>query len=134
MTLSGMENQDQEATNASIKNHLLFLPYKVENGIHIVNSMKRYVNKILPENVKVKTAYTGKELSSFETKNKTKFEHQQDIKYQVKCSIESYLDNYNEESARLVKERVTHQIGRDTKSLVLKHIIKRTCESYTERR
>ena len=33
---------------------------KGEKGIHIVNSMKRYVNKILPENVKVQTAYAGK--------------------------------------------------------------------------
>ena len=57
-----MENQDQEARNTSIKNHLLFLSYKGEKGNHIVNY--RYVNKILPENVKVKTVYTGKQLRS----------------------------------------------------------------------
>ena len=39
--------------------------------------MKRYVNKILPKNVKVQTAFTGKRLSSyFKTKDRTKFEHQ----------------------------------------------------------
>ena len=52
-----MENQVKEDKNTSIKNHLLVLPYKGEKGIHIVNSMKRYVKKILPENTNVKTAY-----------------------------------------------------------------------------
>ena len=52
--------------------------------------MKRYVNKILPEDVKVETAFSGKRLSScFKTKDRTNFEHQQDIIYQVKCSEEN---------------------------------------------
>ena len=53
--------------------------------------MKKYVNKILPENVKVQTAFTGKQLRSscLKTKDKTKFEHQHDIIYQVKCSAEN---------------------------------------------
>ena len=56
---------------------MLLLPYQGEKGIHIVNLMKRYVNKILPENVKVRTDFTGKRLSScFKIKDRTKFEHQ----------------------------------------------------------
>ena len=66
---------------------MLLLPYQGEKKIHIVNSMERYVNKILPENVKIETAFTGKRLSScFKTKDKTNFEHQHDIIYQVKSS------------------------------------------------
>ena len=49
-----MENQVEEAKNISIKNNLLVRPYKGEKGIHIVNSMKKNVNKILPENVMLK--------------------------------------------------------------------------------
>ena len=84
--------------------------------------MKRYVNKILPKNIKVQTAFTGKWLSScFKTKDGTKFEHQHDIIYQVKCSVENCSDDYIGESARRIIERVKDHSGRDTKSHVLKH-------------
>ena len=122
MTPSEKEIQVKENENISIKNYLLLLPYQGEKGIHIVNSMKRYVNKILPENVKVQTAFTGKRLSSyFKTKDRTKFEHQHDILYQVKCSAENCSDDYIGESARRIIERVKDHGGRDTKSHVLKH-------------
>ena len=122
MTLSEKEIQVKEDENTSIKNHILVLPYQGEKGIHIVNSIKSYVNKILPKNVKVQTAFTGKRLSScFKTKDRTKFEHQHDIIYQVKCSAENCSDDYIGESARRIIERVKDHSGRDTKSHVLKH-------------
>ena len=53
--------------------------------------MERFVKKILPRNVEVPTAYTGKRLRScFETKRKTKFEHRHDIVYQGKLSGRLY--------------------------------------------
>ena len=92
MTLSEKENQVKEDEKTSIKSHILVLTYTQEKGIHIVNSMKRYVNKILPKNIKVQTAFTGKRLSScFKAKDRTKFEHQHDIIYQVKCSAENRM-------------------------------------------
>ena len=51
----------------SIKNHLSVIPYHGEKGIilqwvnHVMNN---YVNKILQENVKVQTVFTGNQLSS----------------------------------------------------------------------
>ena len=82
MTPSEKEIQVKEDKNTSIKNHLLVLPYQGEKGINILYSLKRYVNKILPENVKIQTAFTGKWLSScFKTKDRTKFEHQHNIIY-----------------------------------------------------
>ena len=79
--------------------------YALKNTLHIVNSMKSYVNKILPENVTVQTAYTGKPLRScFKTEDKTKFEHQHNIIYQVKCSAENCPGDYIGESARHVSE------------------------------
>ena len=120
MTPSEKEIQVKEDENTSIKNHLLVLPYQGEKGINIVNSMKRYVNKILPENVKVQTAFTGKRLSScFKTKDRTKFEHQHGIIYQVK--LENCSDDYIEESARRIIESVKDNGGGDAKSHVLKH-------------
>ena len=78
--------------------------------------MKRYVNKILSENVKVQTAFTGKWLSScFKTKNRTKFEQQHNIIYHVRCSTENCSDDYIGESARRIIERAQDHGGRDTK-------------------
>ena len=54
MTPSEKEIQGREDENRSIRNYLLVLPYQGEKGIHIVNSMKRYVNNILPEKLKYK--------------------------------------------------------------------------------
>ena len=122
MTPSEKKIQVKEDENTSIKSHLLVVPYQGEKGIHIVNSVKRYTNKIQPENVKVQAAFTGKRLSScFKTKDRTKFEHQHDIIYQVKCSAENCSDDYIGESARRIIERVKDYGGRDTKSHVLKH-------------
>ena len=84
--------------------------------------MKRYVNNVLPENVEVQTAFTGKQLSScFKTKDRTKFEHQHNIICQVKCSAENCSDDYIGESVRCIIEILKDHDGRDTKSHVLKH-------------
>ena len=122
MTPSEKEIQVKEDENTSIKNHKLVLPYQGEKRIHTVNSMRRYVNKTLPKNVKVQTAFTGKRLRScFKIKDGTKFEHQHDVIYQVKCSVENFWDDYTGKSARHIIERVRDYGGRDTKSHVLEH-------------
>ena len=53
MTPSEKKIQVKEDENTSIKNHILVLPCQGEKGIRIFNSMKSYVSKILPKNVKV---------------------------------------------------------------------------------
>ena len=90
--------------------------------MHIINSMKKDVNKILPENVKVRTAYTGKRLSTcFKTKDETKFEHKHDLIYHVKCPTENCKEDYVGEVARRLGERIIDHAGRDTKSHMFKH-------------
>ena len=77
MTPSEKEIQVNKNENTSLKSRLLVLPDQGEKGIYIASSMKRYVNKVLPENVKVQTAFTGKRLRScFKATDKTTFEHQ----------------------------------------------------------
>ena len=123
MTPSEKEIQVKGDENTSNKNHLLVLPYQGGKGMHIVNSMKGYVNIILPENVKVQTTFTGKRLSScFKTKDRTKFEYQHNIIYKVKCSAENCWDDYIGELARRIIERVKDYGEWDTKSHVVKHI------------
>ena len=87
-----------EDKNRSVTNRFLDLPYKGEKEIHIVDSIKIYVNKVLTENVKVQTAFPGIWLSiSFKTK---------DIIYQEKCSAENCSNDYIGVSLRRAIERV----------------------------
>ena len=119
-------NQIDEATDKNSKNHLLILPYKGEKGAYIINSMKRTISKILPENIKIRLS------TCFKTKDKTKFEHQHDIIYHVRCSAENCPDDYIEEAARRVVERVKDHGGRDTKSHMFKHSIEKEHKEVTQ--
>ena len=59
---------------------MLVLSYTEKKGIHIVNSMKRYVKNVLSENVKTQRVYTRKLLRGcFKIKDETNFKHQHDI-------------------------------------------------------
>ena len=118
-----MEKLVEDAKNTSIKNNLLVLPHQRDKRLHIVSSMKRYVNKVLRDNVKVQTSYTGKRLSScFKAKDKTNFVHQHDIIYQKQCS-ENCSDGYIGQSARRIIKRVKDHGRRDAKSHVSKRSI-----------
>ena len=59
----------------------------------------------------------------FKTKDKSKFEHQHDIIYQVKCWQKIFQTTILGELAKRVIKRVKDHGGRDTKSHVLKHNI-----------
>ena len=112
MTPSEKEIQVKEDENTSIKNHLLVPPYQGEKGIHIDNSMKRHVNKILSKNVNVQTAFTGKRLSScFKTKDKTSTRY--NISSEVFCR-----KSFGWQYWRISK--TCNHCGRDTKSYILK--------------
>ena len=59
---------------------MLVLSYIEKKGIHVVNSMKRYVKNVLSENVKTQKFYTRKLLPGcFKIKDETNFKHQHDI-------------------------------------------------------
>ena len=41
------------------KKHMLLLPYEGDKGIGLTKSLKRNLNKYLPNNVKIQVTYTG---------------------------------------------------------------------------
>ena len=58
--------------------------------MHIISSMRKQVNRVLPDDVKMIVSYTGKKLSTcFNVKNKTVFNHEHDIIYYAKSPEES---------------------------------------------
>ena len=83
----------------------------------MVNSMRKQLNVVSARNVKIRTCYTGKRLSScFKTKDRKKYDHEHDLVYQVKCPEESCTDDYICQSGRQVIEQVKHHNGRDKSS------------------
>ena len=50
---------------------------QVDKGSNLLESMKRYVSKLVPEHTKLEITFTVKKLNScFSIKDKTSFEHQ----------------------------------------------------------
>ena len=111
-----------EERNNNVKHHLLVLPYKGSDAMHIISSVRKQVNRALPDDVKIIVSYTGKKLSAcFNVKDKTVFNH--DNVFYAKCPEESCPHDYVGESGRRVLERVKDHNGRDTSSHIFKHCI-----------
>ena len=86
--------------------------------------MKRYVSKLLPEHTKLEITFTGKKLNScFSIKDKTRFKHQHDLVYYVKCTEPSCRGNYPGETGRRITEGIIDHSGRDHASHMVKHDI-----------
>ena len=54
----------QDNNNNDQKQHLLVLPSKGHKEKQVINSMRKRLNVVLARNVKIRTCYTGKRLSS----------------------------------------------------------------------
>ena len=115
-------NENDSSKNETI--HRLMLPYQGDKGSNLLKLMKRYVNKLLPEHTKLEITFTGKKLNScFSIKDKTKFEHQHDLVYYVKCTEPSCRDNYVGETGRRITETIKDYSGRDHASHMVKYNI-----------
>ena len=78
--------------------------------------MKKTVHKVLPETVNTQTAYTERKLSTFfQIKDKSKFDHQHDFVYNVKCPNELCDKKFTGKSCTCIAERVKVHNGRDHK-------------------
>ena len=123
------QQQQQITADAVEENHSLLLPYKGEKGEHLIKYMKRRILGLLPLEIKVQVAYTGRKLSTcFNIKDPSKFEHQHDVLYYVDCPNERCREKYIGENGRRISGRIKDHNGRD-----LKHIFETfrriwTCE------
>ena len=89
-----------------------------------MKSFKKGMRKILPNNVKPRTAFTGRKVgTSFQIKDKTEMKHNHDIVYYNECPVEQCNENYIGETGRRISERIIDHTGRDLKSYVYKHCI-----------
>ena len=97
----------------------LTLPYKGQKGEKIIESFKTTLYRSLPNNIATKVVYNGTKLGfNFQIKDKTKFDHKNDLVYYVK-----YLEcqeDYIGEVGRRLYERICDHSGKDSKSHMLK--------------
>ena len=76
----------QDNNDEDQKQQVLVLPYKGHKAEKVVNSIRQWLNVVLPRNAKIKTFYAGKRLSfCFKTKDKVKFDHENDLIHHVNC-------------------------------------------------
>ena len=88
--------------------------------------MIKRLNVVLARNIKIRTCYNGEKLSScFKTKDRMKFDHEQDLIYHAKCPEVLCTDDNITESGRQVVERVKVHNGRDK----LSHMLRRSVET-----
>ena len=120
----GEESQVSPVTD--LKHHLLVLPCQGKKGNFIIKSMKKRLKILLPDNVKTDVAFQGKQLSScFNIKDKIKFPHKHGLVNHAGCPEESCNDDYVDETARHISDRVIDHSGRNKNSHVLKHQIEK---------
>ena len=106
------------------KKHLLMIPYQGGKGEQVIKSVRKTIKRLLPSNIKVQVSFTGSKLSScFNIKDKTKFEHRNDVIYLETCPETTCNDNYIGEAKRRLFERVKDHNGRDFNSHLLKHAL-----------
>ena len=103
---------------------MFLLPYQGDKSIDLSKSLKRNLNKHLPNYVKTQTTFTCQKLSTqFNIKGKTKFEQKHDVIYFGKCPERNCTNNYLGESARGISEQIIDHGGRDQKSYLFRQCV-----------
>ena len=74
------------------KKHMLLLSYQGDKGIDLTRSLKRYLNKHLPDHVKTQVTFTGQKLSTpFNVKDRTKLEYKHDVIFLINVQNRTVL-------------------------------------------
>ena len=98
------------------------IPYSGNKGHKLVSKMKKQLKKTLPEDVNTMISYKStKLLTKFPLKNKTNFQHKNNIVYHSKCPSEGCHENYIGETNRRTVEKIQDHNNRDKNSHLLKH-------------
>ena len=102
----------------------MILSYQRDRGNTLLKPLHKRLHNLLPNHVNTQVTYTGKKLSTyFNIKNRTKFEHQDNIVYHGKCPEVDCRDSYIGEASRRVFGRIIDPNGRDRKSHLFRHSV-----------
>ena len=105
---------------------MLLLLYHGQKGDFIIKSMNNIFRNLLPQCIIPKEVFTGSKSSSkYQVKDRTIFSHNHDVIYHRNCQENGCPDNYVEETAKRISERVLDHTGKDANS----HLYKCSIES-----
>ena len=83
------------------------VPYSGNQGHKLLSQMKKQLKKTLPEDVNTMISYKSTKLSTkFPLKEKTDFQHNNNVVYHIKCPSEGCQENYMGETNRCIVERI----------------------------
>ena len=98
--------------------------YQGDKGISLTKSLKRTLNKHLPNNMKTQVRFTGQNLrTQFIVKDRTKFEYRHDVVYFDKCPEQNCADNYLSKSSRRISKQIIDHGGRNQNSHFFRHAV-----------
>ena len=125
------ESNQQEVSNKNTSNDIqdderevttLCLPYVGDQGIDIINKMKKTLKKSFKDKVKVQMIYNAKKLGSrFKVKDKTMLEQQHNVVWHTKCGNKKCSSHYIRETKRRLIVRASDHNKKDNSSHLLKH-------------
>ena len=104
----------------------MILFYQRDRENTLLKPLHKRLHNLLPNHVNTQVTYTGKKLSTcFNIKNRTKFEHQDNIVYHGKCPEVDCRDNYIGEASRRVfgSGRIIDPNGTDRKLHLFRHSV-----------
>ena len=114
--------QNTVINNGGIQKVQIMLPYNGKQGHKLLSKMKKHLNKSLPTEVKTTVTYQSKKLGTkFQLKDKTRFNHQNNLVYYSKCPDKTCNEDYVGETDRKIEERIMDHNKRDKNSHLLKH-------------
>ena len=106
------------------KRHLLILSYQGNGENTLIKPLEKRLHNLLPNHINTQVTYTRTKLSTcFNIKDRTKFEHQDNIVYHDKCPKVDCRDNYIGEASRRIFGRIIDHNGRDRNSHLFRHSV-----------
>ena len=101
----------------------LMVPYSGNLGHKLLSKMKNQLKKTLPHDVNTRISYKSAKVSNkFPVKDKTDFQHKNNVVYLSKCPSQGCHENYIGETNRRIVESIQDHNNRDKKnSHLLKH-------------
>ena len=98
------------------------VPYCGNQGHKLLSKMKKQLKKTLPGDANTMISYKSTKLSTKSpVKDKTDFQHKNNVVYHSKCPSEGCHENYIGETNRRIVERIQDHNNRDKNSHLLKH-------------
>ena len=100
----------------------LLNPHFGKQGRQLLSKMKKQLKRTLPDDIKTMISYKRMKLSTiFPVKDKTDFQHKDNVVYYGKCPNEGCKDDYVGETKRCIVERIRGHNSKDNSFCLLKH-------------